>query len=105
MFRRRSAAVKEDVWLETGYADDDDITLVIPDGYAIEAMPRAVTLQQPFNDPLQQPSESVKVRIKSRVLIKAGSYDKSLYPDLAAFAKAVDSAFSQKIVIKKNIIP
>lgn len=41
---------QEDVWIEMGYADDDDITLVIPDGYAIEALPRAVTLQQPFGE-------------------------------------------------------
>ena len=94
---------QQDVWIETGYSDEERITLVIPDGYAIEALPRAVTLQQPFGEfHFSIRPEGREVRIKSRVLIKAGSYDKSLYPDLAAFAKAVDSAFSQKIVIKKT---
>jgi hypothetical protein len=42
------------------------------------------------------------VNIHNRLLIKAGTYDKSMYQDLADFIKSVGNIYRQKMVLKRN---
>ena len=92
----------EDVSLRSGYADEYHITFVLPEGYTIEAMPKCFSLEQPFGTfSLDISSEGNEIHITTRLLMKAGSYDRSLYPQLSAFLKTVTAVYSQKIVIKK----
>lgn len=98
-----SAARQEDVWIATGYCDEDDITIVIPEGYDIEAMPRAVSLHQPFGSfVFDIRSSGREIHATYRLLIRSGHYAKTAYPELVAFQKTIVDIYNQKIVVKKS---
>ena len=88
-----------------GYLDEDDITLTIPEGYVIEARPKDVSMEYPFatfSSTLQVVGNTIHV--KNRLLKRSGTFDKSLFPQLAEFFSTVSNAYSQKIVLKKVIV-
>ena len=93
----------EDIWFYSGYLDEDDITLTIPEGYVIEARPKDVSMEYPFatfSSTLQVVGNTIHV--KNRLLKRSGTFDKSLFPQLAEFFSTVSNAYSQKIVLKKG---
>ena len=93
----------EDIWFNSGYLDEDDITLTIPDGYSIEASPKDVILEQPFATfSFTLKLKGNTLHIKNRLLRKSGRYDKSLYPQLQEFYRTISKTYNQKIVLKKN---
>lgn len=94
---------QEDVYLNTGYVDEDDIQLTFPEGYDIEAMPQNMIIEEPFGTfaMILLPTDN-GLRIQNRLQMKSGVYDKSQYPKLVEFVKAVSSAYGQKVVLKKN---
>ena len=94
---------QEDVYMSMGYLDEDDITLTIPDGYEIEAMPKSVVIDKPFGSfAFAVVPNGGEIRIMNRLLMKSGTFDKSQYPELTAFIKTVAGAYGQKIVLKKQ---
>jgi hypothetical protein len=95
---------QEDIWINNGYLDEDDITLTIPDGYVVEARPKDVNIEYPFavfSFTLQVDGNSIHV--KNRLLKRSGIFDKSLFPQLAEFFRTVSNTYSQKIVLKKAV--
>jgi len=93
----------EPLTLSRGYQDDDEITFTMPEGYEVEAMPNGVTLREPFGAfDCSLRVEGRKIHVRNRLLVRAGSYDKSLCPQFAAFLRAVANAYGQKVVLKKN---
>ena len=42
------------------------------------------------------------IHVKNRLLKRSGTFDKSLFPQLAEFFSTVSNAYSQKIVLKKG---
>ena len=95
---------QEDIWINNGYLDEDDITLTIPDGYVVEARPKDVNIEYPFavfSFTLQVDGNSIHV--KNRLLKRSGTFDKSLFPQLAEFFRTVSNTYSQKIVLKKAV--
>jgi hypothetical protein len=93
----------EDIWFNSGYLDEDDITLTIPDGYSIEASPKDVILEQPFATfSFTLKLKGNTLHIKNRLLRKSGRYDKSLYHQLQEFYRTISKTYNQKIVLKKN---
>ena len=93
---------QEDIWIEMGYIDEDDITLVIPEGYQIEAIPKDVQIEKPFASfTFSIHADGREVRVRNRLLMKSGSHDKTLYPQLAEFIKTVSNVYGQKIVLRK----
>jgi hypothetical protein len=93
---------QEDIWLELGYQDEDDITLTIPEGYTIEACPKDINIEQPF----ASFSFSIKrndktIHVKNRLLMKSGTFDKSLFPQLTEFLQSISNIYHQKIILKK----
>lgn len=100
---RLSVDRQEDIWIDLGYQDEDDITIAIPDGYEIEARPKDVLLVEPFGTFVSTLSvDGGTIRIKNLLLRHSGTFDKALYPRLADFMKAVSAAYGQKIVLKKK---
>ena len=94
---------QEDVYMSMGYLDEDYITLTIPDGYEIEAMPKSFIVDKPFGTfAFAVVPNGGEIRIMNRLLMKSGTFDKSQYPELTAFIKTVASAYGQKIVLKKQ---
>lgn len=93
---------KEDIWLETGFLDKDNITLTIPEGYGIEAYPREVSIEQPFASfSFSLQVDGRVIRIKNRLLMRSGVFDKSLFPPFTDFLRTINNIYNQKIVLKK----
>lgn len=91
----------EDIWLDTGYLDVDDITITIPEGYEIESLPKDVNTEQPFASfSFSIQADDKNVRVKNRLLMKSGSFDKSLYPQFIELIRTVTNTYNQKIVLK-----
>jgi hypothetical protein len=98
-----SAERQEDIFLSTGYLDEDEITLTIPEGYVVETHPKNVQAEEPFASfSFNIKVDGNTIRVHYRLLRRSGSFPKSLYPQLTAFYRTVRNAYSQKIVIKKN---
>jgi transglutaminase-like putative cysteine protease len=93
---------QEDIWIASGYADEDDITLVVPEGYEVEAMPKSFQLDKPFGSFtfMLLPGDG-EIRVRNRLVMKSGRYDKSQLPDLVEFIKAISNAYGQKVVLKQ----
>ena len=97
-----AAEREEDIWLEMGYLDEDDITLTIPEGYTIEACPKNVSIEQSFASfsfSLQRDDKTI--HIKNRLLMRSGAFDKSLFPQLSDFLQSISNIYNQKIILKK----
>ena len=93
----------EDIWRYMGYLDTDDITITIPEGYAIEAGPKGVSIEQPFASfSFSIQADDNTIHIKNRLLMKSGTFLKSQYPKLADFIRSINSAYNQKVVLKKK---
>ena len=93
----------EDIWSDMGYLDTDDITITIPEGYAIEASPKGVSIEQPFASfSFSIQADDNTIHIKNRLLMKSGTFHKSQYPKLADFIRSINSAYNQKVVLKKK---
>ena len=94
---------KENVWVEEGYVDEDDITIAIPEGYEVEAMPKGFEIDKPFGtfSFMVVPGEN-SIMVTNRLVMKSGQYDKSQYPDLIDFIKTISNAYGQKVVLKKK---
>lgn len=92
----------EDLLIANGCLDESVVTLTIPDGYAIEAKPKDLSIEKPFGTfsfHLVQQENTMSIRY--RLLLKKGCYDKSLVTELADFMKQVSNAYSQKAALKK----
>ena len=97
-----AAEREEDIWLEMGYLNEDDITLTIPEGYTIEACPKNVNIEQPFASfsfSLQRDDKTI--HIKNRLLMRSGTFDKSLFPQLTEFLQSISNIYNQRIILKK----
>ena len=93
----------EDIWRDMGYLDTDDITITIPEGYAIEAGPKAVSIEHPFASfSFSIQADDNTIHIKNRLLMKSGIFPKSQYAQLADFIRSINSAYNQKVVLKKK---
>ena len=93
----------EDIWRDMGYLDTDDITITIPEGYAIEACPKGVSIEQPFASfSFSIKADDNTIHIRNRLLMKSGTFPKSQYPQLADFIRSINSAYNQKVVLKKK---
>ena len=93
----------EDIWRDMGYLDTDDITITIPEGYAIEAGPKGVSIDQPFASfSFSIQADDNTIHIKNRLLMKSGTFPKSQYAQLADFIRSINSAYNQKVVLKKK---
>ena len=93
----------EDIWRDMGYLDTDDITITIPEGYAIEAGPKGVSIDEPFASfSFSIQADDNTIHIKNRLLMKSGIFPKSQYAQLADFIRSINSAYNQKVVLKKK---
>lgn len=94
---------QEDIGLDLGYLDKDDITIVIPEDYDIESRPKDVRIEQPFASfSFTMQEDGREIHVRNRLLMKSGAFDKSLYPLLTEFIKTVSSTYNQKIVLKRR---
>lgn len=94
----------QDLWIESGYCDVDSLTIHIPDGYVIEAVPETIRHTGPFGSidfGIDRQREN-ELAVHIRVLRRSGLYPKSEYEKFKAYIQAIDKAYSAKIVLRKE---
>lgn len=92
----------EDFYIETGNCDEDEIIITLPEGSEIEATPSDVIINEPFasfHSIIKR--NGSQIIITNRLLVKSGTYDKSSYSRFIEFMKKVNTAYGQKVVLKK----
>lgn len=92
----------EDFYIETGYCDEDEIIITLPEGSEIEATPSDVIINESFasfHSIIKR--KGSQIIITNRLLVKSGTYDKSSYSRFIEFMKIVNTAYGQKVVLKK----
>lgn len=92
----------EDFYIETGYCDEDEIIITLPEGSEIEATPSDVIINESFASfhSIIKRKDS-QIIITNRLLVKSGTYDQSSYSRFIEFMKKVNTAYGQKVVLKK----
>ena len=93
----------EDFYIETGYCDEDEIIITLPEGSEIEATPSDVITNESFasfHSIIKR--KGSQIIITNRLLVKSGTYDKSSYSRFIEFMKRVNTAYGQKVVLKKS---
>ena len=92
----------EDFYIETGYCDEDEIIITLPEGNEIEATSSDVIINESFasfHSIIKR--KGSQIIITNRLLVKSGTYDKSSYSRFIEFMKKVNTAYGQKVVLKK----
>ena len=92
----------EDFYIETGYCDEDEIIITLPEGSEIEATPSDVIINESFasfHSIIKR--KGSQIIITNRLLVRSGTYDKSSYSRFIEFMKKVNTAYGQKVVLKK----
>jgi len=85
-----------------GYISTDSITLVLPEGYAIESAPKSQTVESEFGSyTLECEVSGNEVRILAVFKIKSGIYPSELFEQWVEFRKNVSSICNGKVIVKK----
>ena len=89
--------------ITTGYTDESEIEVNLPEGFIIEAKPNGVKLDNEFGSYTIEflQLENKKVLCKRKLIIKKGFYDKSKYENYRKFRETVAKSDNSKIVIAK----
>lgn len=93
----------QDIYIDYGYLDTDSIRLQIPDGYAIESLPKTCRITNrfgSFSSSLQLKNK--EIRIVHRLLMHKGVYPKEEYKAFLDFRKQIAAQYSSKIILKKE---
>jgi len=94
----------EDIFLAHGLLDECTVSIAIPEGYDVEAMPKDIAIQQPFGSfALHLSRQGKAIEATYRLLLKKGLYDKALYGQFSDFIKAVGKAYAQRVALKKQM--
>lgn len=85
-----------------GYVSTDSITMVLPEGYAIESVPKSESVSSEFGCySLQCEVKENEVRFVSVFKIKSGKYPADLYDQWVQWRKIVSGICNGKVIIKK----
>lgn len=91
-----------DIYIDYGFLDEENVTLSLPEGYTVESIPQPVNIQMPFGSfSSSVKREGNKMLIHQSLLMHQGSYPQGLVDSLAGFLKNIISSYDQKIVLKK----
>lgn len=90
--------------IERGYYDTDEITINLPEGYELEAMPSAVSVKEKFGE---YKSEYIKtasntILYKRELLVNRGYYEKNDYDAFRQFMENIARNDNAKVVLLKK---
>jgi transglutaminase-like putative cysteine protease len=81
----------------------DSVTIAIPEGYQVEAIPSPVKIESRFGSYSLQPIvQGDKILCIRRLELKKGDSPAATYPELIDFCKKMASADNTKLSLKKN---
>ncbi len=91
--------------ISRGFLDEDEFSISLPKGYAIEALPNATKVENEFghyNLSVVYEESDNTISYKRSLLIKEGSYTKEKYKSYRDFRKQVARMDRSQIVLLKN---
>ncbi|MBL7885501.1 MAG: DUF3857 domain-containing transglutaminase family protein [Flavobacterium sp.] len=90
--------------IERGFYDEDEIEIVIPENYTIEAKPTNYDIKDKFGEYKTEvvSVSSTKLVYKRKFLINKGFYDKSEYENYRKFMEQIAKADNSKIMLTKK---
>lgn len=89
----------EPLCIDMGYQDEDRIDITLPEGYSLEARPKNISIEKPFGSFLFQTKVAEgRLKVRYRVLLRAGNYPATDYADFEAFIKAISRSYAQRAV-------
>jgi transglutaminase-like putative cysteine protease len=92
-----------EMYINTGYTDDDEITFTLPAGYHVDMRPEATTINKPFGKfSVSATVEGNKLKYKRKLQVIDGYYNKELYAELVAFYQSVWESDSSNITLIKD---
>jgi len=93
----------EDLLVRYGYADEKVITINIPEGYEVEAMPAPSVVTKPFGKIVFVAMKvDDKIILGEQIEMKKGSYPVSMAGEMREFFKKCNVAASVKVVLRKR---
>ena len=90
--------------ISRGFYDEDEIAIVLPAGYAIEAMPHNTEINSKFGEYSTQiiKESDHKLLYQRKLLIKDGIYDSTQYEEYRLFMEQIARNDNAKIVLTKK---
>lgn len=91
--------------IQRGFFNNDELTIKLPVGYEIEALPNEKNIVTDFGEykiSFLHDSEAHNVLYKRSLLVKKGSYPKERYKDYRNFRKEVDHSDGAQIVLLRK---
>ena len=94
---------KYDIVRNFGYKDIDDITITLPEGYIIEALPQNVNIDTPFGYlKIDYKLQDGKLKTHAEHYAKQGHFSANQYADFRKFYNQVVNLYQQKLIIVKK---
>jgi hypothetical protein len=92
-----------DVYINRGYTDDDDISYTLPPGYRVEKKPLEVVIEKPFGkfSAIMEVKDN-QIIYKRKLVVIDGNYPKDIYQDLVNFYQSVADADDYTVSLVKN---
>lgn len=106
-FRDRGSSFSKervhDIYLSYGFCDIEEITLELPEGYEIEAIPESTYMETPFGTFRSEVSSNEKsIHVIHQLNMKAGKYSKEKYETFTDFNKKISKSYNDRIILRKQ---
>ena len=91
--------------IQRGFLDEDEFVINLPQGYKVEAIPKAENIENEFGTyimTIEETNEGKSLLYKRKLLINEGDYSKEKYDDYRNFRKEVSNNDNAKVVLIKK---
>lgn len=92
-----------DVYINRGFTDEDEITYTLPAGYKVDMRPKKVSIEKPFGKFESSSTVNGDKLVYSRKLqIIDGTYSKDTYQDLVDFYQSIADVDNDNVTLVKG---
>jgi hypothetical protein len=92
-----------DLYINTGYTDEDEITYTLPKGYHVDMRPAGISLEKPFgNFSVSATVVGNQLIYKRKLQIIEGTYSKDLYQAFVDFYQSVSETDNSNVTLIKD---
>ena len=91
-----------DIDIEQGFSENDTITFVVPETYALETLPKDIDISTPYGTfKAAAKQDGNQIVYIQNLEIYTGRYSKDQYGDIKSFFAQITNAFKRRLVLKK----
>jgi len=94
---------KNDLYINMGYTDEDEITYSLPKGYHVDLRPEQVSIEKPFGKfTVFVAVNGDKLIYKRKLQVFDGTYSKDLYDEFVNFYQSVSETDNSNVILVKD---